>query len=329
MLLLPPNTLLGGSILCIMADEIHLEGNRYISSKRASELSGYTQDYIGQLARGSLINARRVGGLWYVLFESLEAHKTKAESYTPEIPIRTDQGPVSDTVVSFDGKDYISASRAGKITGYHQDYVAQLARSGKVESRQVGNRWFVNRAAIEGHRREKDALLGAVQVESVGIRKPESTEVQSESDISTFYTYSSEFADTLPQIKEQRSGFKKKEERKVAQSDNNRHPIPIKVTQNGSKYRNKELSTEEIEGRSLGISMFYKLFFVSVVAVVLLLLIGLFSLKSGSRYVFEMKNVAQLKGELAAGGTFKEYLAGIAEKIEKLLGREETYVRAT
>ena len=35
-----------------------------ISSKRAAESSGYAQDYIGQLARKGLIEARRIGGLW-------------------------------------------------------------------------------------------------------------------------------------------------------------------------------------------------------------------------------------------------------------------------
>ena len=34
-----------------MSDEMQIEGKPYISSKRASELSGYAQDYIGQLAR--------------------------------------------------------------------------------------------------------------------------------------------------------------------------------------------------------------------------------------------------------------------------------------
>ena len=56
-----------------MTNEITLEGEEYISSKRASELSGYAQDYIGQLARVAAIDAKRIGGLWYVSLDSLDA----------------------------------------------------------------------------------------------------------------------------------------------------------------------------------------------------------------------------------------------------------------
>lgn len=47
-------------------DELFVKGNKYISSKRASELTGYAKDYIGQLARGEKIPATRVGRSWYV-----------------------------------------------------------------------------------------------------------------------------------------------------------------------------------------------------------------------------------------------------------------------
>jgi hypothetical protein len=49
-----------------MSDEMVIEGKTYISSKRAAQVSGYAQDYIGQLARGGAIDAQRVGGLWFV-----------------------------------------------------------------------------------------------------------------------------------------------------------------------------------------------------------------------------------------------------------------------
>lgn len=145
-----------------------IQGKEYISSKRASELSGYAQDYIGQLARKGLIDAQRIGGLWFVSMASLTQYKSNADSYVPQPPEKKDvQDP--ESLVSFDGKDHISASRAAKITGYHPDYVGQLARSGAIISRQVGNRWYVDRAGILAHKKEKDSLLGAVQAQSVGL----------------------------------------------------------------------------------------------------------------------------------------------------------------
>jgi hypothetical protein len=153
-----------------MSDEIAVGDLTYVSSKRASEISGYAQDYIGQLARKGFIEAKRVGGLWYVHMDSLDSYKTQPDAL--QTVSREDQEDRSepDVLVSFDGKDYISANRASKITGYNQDYVGQLARSGKILARQVGNRWYVDRDGLLSHKSEKDALLAAVQVAAVGIK---------------------------------------------------------------------------------------------------------------------------------------------------------------
>ncbi len=149
-----------------------IQDKEYISSKRASELSGYAQDYIGQLARKGLIAAQRVGGLWFISMDSLTEYKSHADAYVPQLPEKK-VAPDADSLVSFDGKDHISASRAAKITGYHPDYVGQLARSGAIISRQVGNRWYIDREGILAHKNEKDRLLGAVQAQSVGLdRRP-------------------------------------------------------------------------------------------------------------------------------------------------------------
>ena len=162
-----------------MSDEITFAGKPYVSSKRASKISGYAQDYIGQLSRSGQIEAQRIGGLWYVSMDSLLGYRKEAPLNQDlqtliAVPSGDEQPPLTasadvDSFVSFDGKDYISASRASKVTGYNQDYVGQLARSGQILARQVGNRWYVDRVGIINHKNEKDALLAAVQAESVGI----------------------------------------------------------------------------------------------------------------------------------------------------------------
>lgn len=154
-----------------MTDTLIFGGKTLTSSKRAAEESGYAQDYIGQLARKGLIAAERVGNLWYVSMESLNAYKAHAESYVPDQPQALTNGRDADSYISFDGKDYISASRGSKLSGYNQDYIGQLARGGKILSRQVGNRWYVDRESLLAHKREKDALLAAVQSESVGLAR--------------------------------------------------------------------------------------------------------------------------------------------------------------
>ncbi|RJR13503.1 hypothetical protein C4585_01885, partial [Candidatus Parcubacteria bacterium] len=139
-----------------MNDEITIEGTSYVSSKRASELSEYAQDYIGQLARGGYIDCQRIGGLWYVSMPSLLQYKEQAEKERP-VPPEPKVHKEPESLVFFDGKEFVSASRASKLCGYTQDYVGQLARAGKILSRQVGNRWYVDREGIVAHKKEKDA----------------------------------------------------------------------------------------------------------------------------------------------------------------------------
>jgi hypothetical protein len=55
--------------------EITLEGKKYISSKRAAEVTGYAIDYIGQLCRESKVEARQIGRNWYVLEDSIKEHR--------------------------------------------------------------------------------------------------------------------------------------------------------------------------------------------------------------------------------------------------------------
>jgi len=62
-----------------MKNSIVIEGKAYISSSRASEISKYSKDYIGQLCRGKKIEARMIGRSWYVLEESIIAHKKLAD----------------------------------------------------------------------------------------------------------------------------------------------------------------------------------------------------------------------------------------------------------
>ncbi|MEA2715144.1 MAG: hypothetical protein QOG91_172, partial [Candidatus Parcubacteria bacterium] len=57
-----------------MNDSFKIEGRYYISAKRASEISDYSADYVGQLCRGKKVDCRRIGRSWYVTEESLNHH---------------------------------------------------------------------------------------------------------------------------------------------------------------------------------------------------------------------------------------------------------------
>ena len=55
-------------------DELEIQGKKYISSRRASQLTGYAKDYVGQLARAGKISGTRVGRSWYVEEAALLSH---------------------------------------------------------------------------------------------------------------------------------------------------------------------------------------------------------------------------------------------------------------
>lgn len=70
-------------------DELEIQGRIYISSKRASELTGYAKDYIGQLAREGKIGGTRVGRAWYVDQEAILAIGGLPRSETQQIRPQT------------------------------------------------------------------------------------------------------------------------------------------------------------------------------------------------------------------------------------------------
>ncbi|HUO50613.1 MAG TPA: helix-turn-helix domain-containing protein, partial [Candidatus Paceibacterota bacterium] len=56
--------------------------------------------------------------------------------------------------IFFSGVKYISASEAAEICNLTRDYVARLAREGKIESKRLGRNWYVSEASL------KDFLIG-------------------------------------------------------------------------------------------------------------------------------------------------------------------------
>lgn len=60
-------------------NEIVIEDKKYISSKRAAEITGYAKDYVGQLCREGRIEARLIGRNWYILEAAIQDHRFGAE----------------------------------------------------------------------------------------------------------------------------------------------------------------------------------------------------------------------------------------------------------
>ena len=57
----------------------------------------------------------------------------------------------------FEGKEYISASRASKKLGYAQDYIGELARSKKIAGKLIGRTWYVELDSLLEHKKNRKA----------------------------------------------------------------------------------------------------------------------------------------------------------------------------
>ncbi len=337
-----------------MSDHVDIGGTEYVSSKRASESSSYTQDYIGQLARRGLIDAQRIGGLWYVSMDSLTKYKQNAELYVPEPP-GADQSKNPDSVVSFDGKNYISAARAAEVTGYHQDYVGQLAREGAVLSRQIGNRWYVQKADILSHKKQKDALLGAVQSQSVGIVRPENNAAYPEklTEISyngagPYLTYSNDTRDLIPTLQNDLENLSELSEEDddpiiadgTIYDTDEEHKIPIKILDSKTSGRKtfspaysisaneqEDERTRKDRGRKHGKTNKSLAILASIATIVVFLSIGFASFKNVSVYTQNTSGKGSMYRTMTASAA--ESALKIGDLIESLVSRVLVYKRSS
>lgn len=65
-------------------EELTLDGELYLSTKRAAKVTGYAKDYVGQLCREGRITARLVGRNWYVLDSSIREHRFGISEQAPK-----------------------------------------------------------------------------------------------------------------------------------------------------------------------------------------------------------------------------------------------------
>lgn len=115
-----------------MNSDLYFDGKQYISSSRAAKISGYVNDYIGQLCRDGKLECRMVGRSWYVSLESLISHKesnggnvkSRARKNIPAntIPeiLNSESSKISlekvSSRVAIDDEAFITVSNEGDIT---------------------------------------------------------------------------------------------------------------------------------------------------------------------------------------------------------------------
>ena len=96
-----------------MNNDLYFDGKKYISSKRASQLTGYSRDYIGELCRAQELDARMVGRAWFLTLSSLRDYQART-SLKEEKRREEVRGAKKDTVSElpvFDLKEELAKRR--------------------------------------------------------------------------------------------------------------------------------------------------------------------------------------------------------------------------
>ena len=58
--------------------------------------------------------------------------------------------------------DWLTTKEAGKLAGYHPDYIRKLVKAGVIEARKWGNAWMINRPSL---------LVYVKQIETLGEKR--------------------------------------------------------------------------------------------------------------------------------------------------------------
>ena len=104
--------------------------------------------------------------------------------------------------LTIDGKVFVSSKKAAALSGYAKDYVGQLCREGRVESKLVGRSWYVYEPSIREHRfndeRSKGKGLGE-NADAAESKTSENTNIQA---VWQQPAYTAETFETMPVLSE-------------------------------------------------------------------------------------------------------------------------------
>ena len=168
-----------------MKHSINLQGQIFISSKRASEISDYASDYIGQLCREGKLVCQRIGRAWFVTEASLRTHMSRVWS-DDELRkraanlVRREVKDARRPEIAVDAVSVkrITSKQAALMSGYSADYIGQLCRSGKLGAVLVGKTWMIDEKSLYDHmdvikKEREQASLKKAMDSKVDISEPE------------------------------------------------------------------------------------------------------------------------------------------------------------
>lgn len=125
---------------------------RLLSTTDASKLSGFSKIYIQYLARTGRVEGAKLGGHdWLIYEDSLKAFLAQPRSKGRKGPRKqreirhTEQGE----------RVLLSTAEASAISGYRQDSLLRLLRSGHIEGEKVGRTWLIYEDSLLSYKQRK------------------------------------------------------------------------------------------------------------------------------------------------------------------------------
>ena len=155
-------------------DELTIENQKYLSSKKSAKLTGYAKDYVGQLCREGRVEARLVGRNWYVLESSIMEHR-----FGPAEIKKDESQLVEKNVEEYNWKSPIYTPELSKELPYFTEKVSETFKKPAEEEKDslsdmqsAWQEWFKNQQNKEKALPDASEMLlpeGTDQTESLKI----------------------------------------------------------------------------------------------------------------------------------------------------------------
>ncbi|MBX4187865.1 MAG: helix-turn-helix domain-containing protein [Candidatus Doudnabacteria bacterium] len=154
--------------------------------------------------------------------------------------------------------EFLSMHQASKMTGYHQDYLGQMARSGKLGAQKVGRNWYTSKLAIDrmlGRAPQEEVAAPLVQESNHVIEQPvveQAAQIVLEKITETIPVHTEVVkAEIVNVIKEEKVVLENSEIRVITEERKNNAPVPVMVRRAPSVVKVKRLEISIDAGPNL------------------------------------------------------------------------------
>jgi hypothetical protein len=121
-----------------------------ITIDKAIQLTGFSRHHLERLIKAHVVKAREENGVLVLDVASLESYSEKRAQRASRGKSEVEDN--EETIVT-NGAKYVSLNRAARLSGYAVQYIQQLTGEGNIQSKQFGQRTYVDIESLFSHRR--------------------------------------------------------------------------------------------------------------------------------------------------------------------------------